>query len=472
MKSENNIKADALSEEELFMLMDDIKYEDLLGDLELGEPLENLDNKVVMDKTFNKLGLKNRKKVPGIKRWAAAAVLLLVILSMLSPRDVIAGIKRAFQYIPGLNIAMEKNEERYVLKDRVKFNKEGKSLEVISIVIENEKNAIWLSVEGDTEQYRDARVEFRDGRQYKLSSYSIAGGGSKWSGNYGYERKFEKNNPGDFVYKEGEQIKIILGKEGDVVIPVSLKRADTFESYEELGPTCERNGLSITAVPKLEEGKLRVNLLTPSPQKGKIEEYGLNPNYKDEEFKYKGILGEKIALRDSQNKIINASAPGSFSPPLDVFYFDLNALEKGQHRLVVPYVKMSYRVDKDIELEMPRVGEKIELDNYVVNLEGYKLKIESIERKREDEVVLKIDTGYDEAREESLYEIKLGVKIPFLGKPLYQSWGGSFVVGSEKVIGPMNEISVSLNKHNMKKLKLNIEDIVTVKRGPWEIDIE
>lgn len=488
-KQNNDIMTNT-SEEEIFKAVEDlgqsliwdtdIKYEDLLGDYDLEEEgsLE-IDKNRIKGKTFNKLGL-NQTKVkskPEKKRsgkWLVAAALLIIMMSTLFSRDVIAGIIKVFQYIPGINMIVEDkgDVDRYVLRDIVRVDRDGKSFDIVSVMVENEKNLILVSLRGEGEPYQDVSVEFKDGRTYNLSMSSAGGGGSTWHGDFMYEKRYAPKETEDFNYKEGQEINIILGSNNDIKVPVVLKRAEVYESYEQLGPTAMKNGLSITAIPKLKDGTLRVNLLTPLPNKTNIYEYGLSPDH-NSEYKYMGILNEGITLKGSRNNVIKAEAGlSSYMTPLDEFTFDIKNSNLSDYSLVIPYVKMAYVVNRDIKIDVPRVGETINLDNNVFDFNGYKLKINSIERRKKDEVTLKIDTNYDETKEESLYEIKFWTKTPFIGPPVSKSWRGNYATEDEKVIGPMKEITIFLKRDDIKKLTINIWRIITVKRGPWEIKLK
>lgn len=481
----NKIKDTDYDEKDIFRLMDYMSKDlnEIDYDMESDEFFKNhkesnyIDKNIIKSKAFEKIGVqydnvnnidkKSRSKVRRryIKNIAAAIIGVILLGGIFYSKDVIAGIQRIFQYIPGKNIVLKDTgkTDRYILKDIVKGNKASKDLEVISVVVENEKKSIEVSIRGTGKKYKAVRARFKDGAVEELGLFGIGGSENEWHGTFSNEGI---NKDSKFKYKEGETIDIIIGEKDDFVIPVRLEKANSFERLSELGPTCDKNGVSITAISKLKKDELKINLISSQISNGKLDQYALPPDYKCLEYKSSALLSKGIKLLDNNGKEVRGRGLTSYEPPLSEFYFDVKNHKGDKFKLVIPYITVEYKVDKDIELDVPRVGGKKEYENKVVDLKGYKLKIKSVSRLKNNELDIKLDTNYDESKDESMFNLNFGVHFPLVGEPVYN--GGSYEYGEN---GEIKGITIQLNKKNIDKMILYIEDIITVKRGPWIMEV-
>lgn len=485
--------SDVLYEDEIFEIMDSItEDQDILGDLKLDiddEAIEeNLDfNSIkenVRNKTFKKLGIASDSPVKSItsrkekfyktvlfKKLTTVAAAIVVVISLFSSDYVTAAIGKLLQYIPGLNITVEEEGEKFILKKAVNITRENSYIKLISVIIDNKKQNIFVAIDGNNKMCKKVSVKFKNGEIYELPYASIGSGGNEWSGNYAWEAEYNKVKKDAFNYNPGDDLKVILNDKENLTFTVKLEKPGTFQSYDELGPTNNKNGLSITAIPTLNNSELKINLLTPNIPEGRIDEYALRPDYSDNGYSYMGLLAEKMTLKDKNGNTVKGRGLNSYAPPLSEFYFDISNNTNKEFKLTIPYVKVKYDVKKDVKITLPNVGQKLEYENNIVDLKGYKLKINSIEMPENNRVIINFDTNYDENTAESLLEIQPGVRHQLFKKPIYDGWGGSCRINDTNKIGPMNQLDIQLNKKNLHEFTLYIESITTVKKGPWEFDI-
>lgn len=497
-------------EEEMFYMMDklteyideeyldvfekeDIKEEEMLDDIQLENIKRNVIEKLNLkeSKKENTKYINKRKKARKRIQFSKIAAAILIIFGLLFvayPNEVIAVLKKPLNYIPGINTVMDSEEssERYVLEQPITIKHDGMKIELMSVIVQNDNNYIFVNargndkrifIEGNGKCSYNMEVRFNNNEIYKLPTGTISSSVNVWDASksnlYGAS---EKKNNKKFTYKDGDTIEVIIGNDDKAIIPVTLIKAPSFEDYSELGPTTEVKDISITAIPTFSDKDLTINLV--SPQNQMIDEYALSPSFSfnQDKFKYKGILNERIALCDNEGNLINGEGVDMYSPPLSEFHFDITESDSDKFKLVIPYIKMKYNIDKDFKIELPEVGEFFEYDDYVLNLNDYKLKINKIERPKSDSgeiVKIYLDTGYNENLDESMYEIRLNCIIPFFSEPFYQSWGGSYGEGDdENMVGALKVVDITLNKEDLRKFDLHIDSIITIKKGPWEFEIE
>ncbi|GAA0182231.1 hypothetical protein SH2C18_46440 [Clostridium sediminicola] len=501
-----------LHEKEMFNMMDeltdyidekyldvfdkeDINEEEMLDDIQLENIKKNVIEKlnVKEDKKEETKYINKRKKSRRRMKFSKIAAAILIIFGLLFvayPNEVIAVLKKPLNYIPGINTVMDSEEssERYVLEKPISINQDGMKIELMSVIVQNDDNYIFVNARGNDEKifseengYKSINmlVKFRNGQVYNLKSGSMFSGGNDWNASYNnWSDVNEKNIKSRFLYKEGDTIEVIIGTEDKVNIPVTLIKAPSFEDYSEIGPTTEVNDISVTAIPSFDDNDLTINLASPKIQGQMIDQYALSPDFSfnQDRFKYKGILNERIALYDDYGNLVKGKGVGSYTPPLSEFHFDITESVSNKFKLVIPYIKMKYNIDKKFRIKLPEVGESLEYEDYILDFNDYKLKINKIERINTipgESVKIYFDTGYDEYLDESMYSIMLAPGIKAFDEPIYQSWSGNFGEDDdENMVGALKVVDISLNKEGLKKFDLYIDSIITIKRGPWKFEIE
>lgn len=223
------------------------------------------------------------------------------------------------------------------------------------------------------------------------------------------------------------------------------------------------------------DNKLKINLLTSKSKNFYIESYGANPNYENQECDYIGILNQPITLTDSKGKSYKISAPENYAPPLSEFYINIDKNNKAYYNLNIPYIMIRHNVNIRHSFTLPNFGKKITFNNEVISLkDNYKFKVLSLERSKKNEVIIEVDTDYDENKLDSIFNIHLGSDhTKLFGKPDYNNWSCDYFEGTnKKAIGNLKKWTIELNHPNSSKLNLYIEGFSTIKKGPWVIPID
>ncbi|MGH4126064.1 MAG: hypothetical protein ACREV6_24425 [Clostridium sp.] len=466
--------------------LDDTELNSLMDNMKTNKTL-NEASKASLDKiktiTYNKINKDTNKKILQInskkKRFfspkkivATAAVLILLILPFSS--NVIADIKGLFKYIPGNNQVTEikSNGEVFILKKPVKVTTKNGYLEVTSLVIDNDKNLVSIAARGEENEFKTylpkikANIKLKNQQIIELN-YGSYGGGSdpdKWHWDMDFSSIDKLKEPLD--YEEGDLVEIVLEFEdkSNITVPIKLEKAKSYEAYKEIGPTCVKNDLSITAVPLWYDDKLNINLLPSCTNQNIFANY--NP-----EYSYFGSINEPITLIDKDNnkhqKIAN-----DHTEPFEL-NFNVKEKENNSYKLNIPYVKTTYNHKATHKIVLPKVGEKINFNNEAINLGEFKLKFLSAERKVENEVIIDIDTGYDDNKIESLWSVDLfSHNGSIFRKNDYDGYQTYYFDNSNKrPLPPLKQWVIKLNHPNSSDLTLTIGSFSTIKKGPWIIDI-
>lgn len=410
------------------------------------------------------------------RRNIVAVVILLALLGSMFNNNVSAMIKKMFNYIPGINMIMENENlsNLYILDEEVKVNLDDSYVEIKSLIIDNERNAIYLTAYGSSKKWFKNVWVLINNEKYHLDSYNLSGSTRVWEGNYRYIKEFTKESKKDVFFNEEDNIKIIFGKNSELVIPVRLKLAKNYDSFEELGPTKTINDLTITAIPNFDGDLLNIKLLTPNYNDRRVFEYGLRPSL----WKYKYVegLSEKNILLDKNNNEIAEVTSVDIYNYYSTLQYDLSNNEDNEYILTIPFVKMNYRVDEKHKIKLPELGEKFIYDDYVIEISDYKFKILEVEKyinadTNTEIAKLTVDTYYNAKHSDVLYDIRIESRSGLFRDPLFNSMTHVFEVKENGEFGSLKEIHIGLEKSNINTLPIYIEEITTIKRGPWKFNI-
>ena len=464
-------------EDKIFNMIDSFKEEEMIPIIEKIEPnnkpeipRKTIDN--IKQKTYKKIAvspckLKKPKTIRNIWGTIAASLLLLTVLStaIVGPNEAWARVKQALQFIPGMGIVLEDDKEileRYILKSPVEKEIEetnnGK-IRVEGIIVDQQQTVVTISGWNIPVNKNIVFLD-KNGAEYAATGYTVSssGGGPDnilyWKGTYVYNG----------YIPEAEELGIILADSNHTVIALSLEKAQTFSSYDEMGPTDSVNDFSITAIAAMEGEQLKINLISPSRDGMKIKAYGAHP----------GFGGNTITLTDTQGKEYNIDAPQSYSPPLSEFYFDLEGTEQKEFTLSIPFIEVIYQEEQaEITLDIPREGSAD--INQIVQLADYLVVLEKVDRFSDingDNIRIHVDVNYEEDKEKTLQAFSFDVKsspFPWIKKP---TSGSSSYTIDEKT-GAMKSFTINLepDAKEIKSIKLLLNDPVVVIQGPWNLDI-
>ncbi|WP_027626447.1 hypothetical protein [Clostridium lundense] len=475
---------------------DDLKS--LINDLNIDESydISNESLNRIKEKTFDKIDKspipsekitenKPKRSFLSSKKKAAIAATISFLLLIPFSNKAIANIKKVLQYIPGINQVLENEPSSniYVLESNIKVPTKNGYVELLSVLIDTDKKIIQVSARGEEKNGADApnmdvasftpAIKLNNGKTIKLNNGSTGSGGG--DGSMHWQSDFSSDNK-NISYTDGEKIEVELTPPYNekITIPVTLKKVKDYSNYKEMGPTCNNNGISITAIPKWENNTLKVNLLTPSNNEWSVQEYGKDPNYTDKNCSYKGVLNKTIMLTDDEGKSYKISAPGSYSPPLSEFYFDASKSNHTSYKLNIPYVRIKHSINVKHSFNIPKLLEKVTFHNEIITLkDDYKIKILSLERPAEDQLIIKIDTGYHEDKSDSIFNVELGTDDKLLTTSDYNGWSSDYSEDNKNnVMGNLKGWCIRLNHPKSSKLDLYIGSFYTIKKGPWIIPID
>lgn len=437
------------NERDIFDFIDSISKEEiekeLEGIVEEGKDMDidNIKLERIKKKTYSKVGVTPIKagKKPKHKYKLVASLLLALLVSTaaLNHDIVLAQVKRALMYIPGMNsVVHDSKGDTYILKSSAKIEVNGGYIEVKGMVADGERTVVTIVGEG----IKAAKnISFMDanGETYKADIYSVGSGGDTWEGSYMHRGFIDPS----------KQIYIILEDYDNYNIAVNLQKAELFQSYDEIGPTTVKNNIGITAIPLREEGRLKLNLISSLKDDMRIHSYGGHVNHEKETVK---LLG-----RDDREYTV--SMPGSYSI-LDTFYFDISQTNERNFKLEVPYIIGSYNHEEKIKLNIPKegtidIGETISLGDFPIEF----TKIERIDR---EVIRVYVDTKYNKDSYINLIEFGLdGTKLP--------KNSCSWLVDPETNAIQFYDINI---KERMKSITLYLKEATVEVRGPWILDID
>jgi len=131
--------------------------------------------------------------------------------------------------------------------------------------------------------------------------------------------------------------------------------------------------------------------------------------------------------------------------------------EESQFKLIIPSVGITKDDTASIRLKIPKEG-KLEV-NKTIELAGYPVDIESIERTKKDEITLKVNPRYNPQALETLKDFRLDTSK--LGG--YSSKLNDQTYAIEYFYIPIDK--------NASSIKLHFNEPYLVRKGPWEITI-
>lgn len=448
---------DYLSE---FIYNDDIELDVL--ECEIYKEDDEIDMKKIKEQTFKKVNLQKPKKKWSNINKVAAILLLTAAVGTFALTDVSAQIQKLFQYIPGVNRMVEVDEAGGLLVLERPIKKEH--IELISVVADNGNDTITVAARGTGSSPDDITAKLPDGAVLDFPMRCIAGGTNIWDGDYSTEDKIDINlNTED----------TLIIRMDDVEIPVALVETDKVIDPIELGTTAVVNDTKITAIKDIVGDDLTIHLFSPEKEGQRIDEYALPPDYEQEDYSFKGILNEKITLKDEAGNLVSGSGLGSYSPPLSEFHFDISDVAGEKLTLEIPYLKMNYFTDMTVDIKLPDVGEKIKYDKFDIEAGEFWISIQGVERTRADEVMIDFDVHYDEEVSESLYEVSFTPDLRGLfNKEEYNGYSLEYVGDEDLILGEIDKLYVMLNYEDLDVLPLHIDDFTTVIRGPWRFEID
>lgn len=349
----------------------DIYDTDRLLDTDMNMKIDAATMKRIKKAVYRKAGLKRSKNTfkKGLAVVAAAVLLLVISTFAIGVDNIANAFSRLFSFIPGYGI-IENNETIKYTVDGRKLSSEN-DVAIISlknvVATENnisvsfellkknfdeskllkEKKKEWEILEKGGQPTRPTILLHANGKEFNMSSSSMGSGGETDHVFINFEINPEDINS-NTIYK-------LEYKDYNISIDFKLKKYDSFDSLDEIGPTGTQNNISVTAVSNKKDNRLEVELYT-------INKSNYNISSFTKEYD-KGFEGKDVLLQTSRG-IRKYATPDSSMGANNKFYFDLLSDEKDLV-LKIPYLIVESNESQNISLKIPKEGEKLKVNKKV-----------------------------------------------------------------------------------------------------------
>jgi hypothetical protein len=438
----------------ILALTKEVSYEDILMNWESDLPDDNSicqsggcsydklsESHTEIDETKSKLikqrvinQIKNKKRL-WVKGVMAASLALFFLMLALSPvgQKTLAGIIEKLNFIPGAGQAsVDSDGDVYILSKPIEYQYENGEITIHSIT--KRSDAITMYATGNIPLHSGEISMKANGTEYTCNNYSV-GVGENITAEYHF-----------IIPDENENFSIEINH--NYSIPIKLVRAESFEDYEEMGPTCFSNDFGLTLVPLKLDNKIRFDVLQHNTNNGEVNLYGSC----DKE----GNNSMKIKVYDDKGQSCPVEYPKSYMGTQSTFVFTPSDI-KMKYTVEIPEVTLQYKLDNKITLPLPAQGETN--INQTVDLQGFKLRITKISRK-DDLVTVYVDTSYNADNPENICYFMMDMEKMSLN---YYHWIMNDQITTEGVEFNINP--------DTKKITLHFKELYTILKGPWKFNL-
>ncbi len=424
-----------------FELAKDISYKDVLLNCDI-ESVDGIQSNVNdlkrqhMKASVMKQIKTSKTRVTVIKSLLAASFILCFTTAALSPlgRNTFAEVLKKLYFIPGIGRAViDDAEDVYILPKPIQYKCDQGSITIHTITKTADNMMIYVT--GDA-YFNKGSITIKAHNLEYQSSRTMIGQG--------------ENNTAMYVFmipSESEKYEIELF--GQYTIPFELVKSESFDNYEEMGPTDITNNVGLTLIPFRFDNKIQFELIQHNTNQGSVALYG-SYNKKMED-------NLSIKIQDNNGQTYIADYPKShmglqssftFTPEKDAVSFTVD----------IPELTLKYDLNNKLKLPMPEEG-VTEL-NQIIDMQGFKVDITKIVRKN-DKVTVYVDTHYDPNTPENICYFTVDMEKMSLD---YYHWlmnDQVTTVGFEFYIDP-----------KMKNLTIYFSELYTTVNGPWSFHVD
>lgn len=436
-------------------LTEKVSYEDLLrnleGDFMEGNDIRQFDSwgdntmssfsqtdedklKYMKQKVLKQIEVSANKRL-WVKGVLAAGLAFFFLITALSPfgQKTLAEIIDRLYFIPGAGQASQNSgEDVYILKKPVNYQGDIGRITIHSIT--KRSDVVALYVTGDI-FFDSNKISMKaNGTEY-ISNNCFVGVGENNTAVYNF-----------IIPDENENFTIDINHKYS--IPVTLTKAESFEDYEDLGPTCIKEDFGLTLVPQKLDHKLQFDLIQHNTNNGEVWLYGSC----DKE----GKDTTKIKVYDNYGRPYPVDYPASHVGTQSVFTFTPLS-DSVSYTVEIPEVTLKYNLDSKFTLPMPAQGET--QINQTIDLHGFKLMITKIIRK-DNLVTIYVDTNYHSDSPDNICYFLVDMDKMSLD---YYHWIMNDQVTTEGI-----EFYINPDK---KKLNIYFKELYTVLKGPWNFKL-
>lgn len=315
--------------------------------------------------TYSKAGIVRRKPFVnrGLSAIAAAVLIIAVSVFSIGFDNVVNAMGRLFGFIPGYGITEDNQSIQYVIDGHDISSENSQAILTINSVIATKNNLSLncyvklknfhekkdlANIEKDINTDKNSLVISVNGKEYLPSGSSIGGGGRTegvWADYQIEQDNLSTKNTYTFNYKKY-----------NLAVQFRLKVPQGYDTLDEIGPTVTKNNISITAVSRLQDNKLLVELYP-------VNKSGLTISSFTSQY---GVGYEKKDLILETDKTSHAyTLPEGFMGVNNKFYFNVLPQEKDL-TLKIPYlIVKSQEKMKKVALKIPEAGERLTINKRV-----------------------------------------------------------------------------------------------------------
>lgn len=390
----------------------------------------------IKNNVLKQISKKSRLRSAKPKKFLIAVGLIIILILGSSTQMVqrtIADIIKMIYYVPGSGVVKnaDKNDV-YMLPHIIRYKNDITEAEINSII----KNGsdVTVKMSGNTIGEEDRLIIIDEkGNKYKSGSGST-GGGYGWIGVFNFTG----------IPKNLTTFKVMLGE--NIVIPVSLRKAQGYKDYLSMGPTSIKNNLGLTLIPTKDGKMVSIEFIEHKIKEREVELYG-----KEDKEGHSHI---NIKIRDEDGKSYPIEYPESYFGTLSRFFFQPGSKNK-KYLLEIPEVRMHYNVNDEFSFTIAKDSEVI--INKTINLMGFKLKFNRAIR-QDNKIRLYVDNNYDSKNPENLSRVNLDI----CGKDKSYSWKYD-----NNIIAKYYEFQIDPEEED---ITIKFHDMHTILKGPWEIN--
>lgn len=436
-----------LSEEESISLIEKIDVDQYQLSQEQTQRIQNnvfvkISNTANMTNKTNITSVKNttrRKYLLSKKCLLAAGLIAIFAFGIFTPMGhrTLAEIIKKIYYLPGSGaVEEEKQSSIFTLSHAIRFKHESSELIVHSIIKNTEGMTVKLSGYGGGVIDKLTIVDEK-GIKY-TSSMSSYGVGYGWAGIY-YFYNLPKN-----------LINFKMKLKDNRMISINLKKAESHKDYSSIGPTAVKNNLGLTIAPIKDEGKIKFELIEHPSLNRNVELYGNEDKG--------GHSHINVFVKDKNARVYPVDYLKTYMGTLSEFYFKAST-KYNSYSVEIPLVRMHYKIDNEIHLDIPKAGE-VNI-NKVLYMNGFKFKIDHILR-LSNKVRVYVDNYYNENKPENLSRFNLDSKTDSNGLVKMYSWKYD-----DNIIARYYEFEVTPED---SEIQIKFTDMYTILKGPWKFD--
>jgi hypothetical protein len=378
----------------------------------------------------SKRGVFNNRKILS----ASIAGILLFSVTFFHT-EVLAAVKKALQFVPGIGLVHEEDVpmERYILQKPVTMNV-GNGIVVVKGLMVDEKMTVVEIEAKRIPSNQTISIINKDGHVYKLTDASISTSSRIWKATYWH----------DGPINISEEIQLVLGGNKNIVIPITLEKAKTYESLNDIGEVSSVRGVEITAIPQRVEDKVRVSFVSQHPSDFRIDEFGIHPMYAREE--------KSLTVSDNVGREYEVEQESGFLDPSE-FYFTIEKDEVDRYDVEIPEIYVSYSDEKQVTLDIPE--DEAILDVHFT-LAEFPVRLTKIKRIEDNKVRLFVDVNFVEQYNKLLHNFRI-MELSHMARVNDES--GEILYFEFDIEPPKN------------KVKLTFGEPQVIIKGPWTFEI-